>query len=101
LGLDRIILALDSVRRRHLDAFLVSETGAQDGLRVASRLRAEGVRIDLDLDGRSVKAQFRAARRLDVPVIVVWKGDGHLVDVQTDTERAELPLQEVSNWLKG
>lgn len=101
LGLDRIISTVAKGGIGHLDAFLVSETGPEDGLRIASRLRAEGVRLDVDVDGRSVKAQFRAARRLGAPVIVVWKGDGHLVDVQTESERAELPLQEVSNWLKG
>lgn len=101
MGLDRIVSTVAQNGRGHLDAFLVSETGAEDGLRIASRLRAEGVRLDVDVEGRSVKAQFRAARRLGAPVIVVWKGDGHLVDVQTESERAELPLQEVSNWLKG
>jgi len=80
---------------------LVSETGPEDALKVASQLRREGVRVDLDTGGRSVKAQFRTARRLEVPVVLVWRGAGHLVDVQTESERAELPLQEVSNWFKG
>lgn len=101
LGLDRIMLALGEPVRAYLDAYLVSETGPEDALRIASRLRREGVRVDFDSDRRSVKAQFRAARRLEVPAVLVWRGDGHLVDVQTENERAELPLQEVSNWFKG
>ena len=101
LGLDRIMLALGDPERAYLDAYLVSETGPEEALRVASQLRREGVRVDLDTEGRSVKAQFRTARRLQVPVVLVWRGDGHLVDVQTESERAELPLQEVSNWFKG
>jgi histidyl-tRNA synthetase len=101
LGLDRIMLALGDPERAYLDAYLVSETGPEDALRVASQLRLQGVRVDLDAEGRSVKAQFRTARRLEVPVVLVWKGDGHLVGVQTESERAELPLQEVSNWFKG
>lgn len=101
LGLDRIMLALGEPVRAYLDAYLVSETGPEDALRIASRLRREGVRVDFDSEGRSVKAQFRAARRLEVPAVLVWRGDGHLVDVQTENERAELPLQEVSNWFKG
>ena len=101
LGLDRIMLALGEPVRAYLDAYLVSETGPEDALRIASRLRREGVRVDFDSDRRSVKAQFRAARRLEVPAVLVWRGDGHLVDVQTENERAELPLQEVSNWFTG
>lgn len=100
LGIDRIMLALGEPERPYLDAYLVSETGPGDGLGIASKLRRQGVRVDFDTEGRSVKAQFRTARRLEVPVVLVWKGDGHLVDVQTEDERAELPLEEVSNWFK-
>ncbi len=100
LGIDRIMLALGDPERPYLDAYLVSETGEADALEVASRLRSEGVRVDFDTEGRSVKAQFRTARRLEVPVVLVWKGEGIPVDVQTADERTELPLQEVSSWIK-
>jgi histidyl-tRNA synthetase len=100
LGIDRIILALGDPKRVHLDVYLVSETGPTDALRVASKLREDGLRVDFDADGRSVKAQFRAARRMGPTAIVVSKGDNGTVDVQTDDERVELPLQEVSRWLK-
>ncbi|HUF15917.1 MAG TPA: histidine--tRNA ligase [Acidimicrobiia bacterium] len=98
LGIDRIMLALGDPTRPHLDAYLVSETGPEDGLEVASRLRAAGVRVDFDTEGRSVRAQFRSAKRLEAPVIVVWRGDGHLVDIQGKDERAELSLEEVPSW---
>lgn len=101
LGIDRIMLALEDPERAYLDAYLVSETGPQEALEVSSRLRREGLRVDFDTEGRSVKAQFRTARRLEVPVVLVWKGDGHLVDVQTEDDRSELPLEEVPNWFKG
>jgi histidyl-tRNA synthetase len=100
LGIDRIILALGDPKRVHLDVYLVSEAGPTHALKVASKLREEGLRVDFDADGRSVKAQFRAARRLGSPAIVVSKGDDGMVDVQTENERVELPLQEVSRWLK-
>jgi len=98
LGIDRIMLALGDPTRPHLDAYLVSETGPEDGLEVASKLRAAGVRVDFDTEGRSVRAQFRSAKRLEAPVIVVWRGDGHLVDIQGKDERAELSLEEVPSW---
>ena len=100
LGMDRIILSLGESQSPRIDAYLVSETGSGDGLRVASHLRGDGLRIDFDTEGRSVKAQFRSARRIDAPVVLVWKGDDQPVDIQTETERAERPLQEVSDWFR-
>lgn len=100
LGVDRIMLSIDAKEANALDAYLVSETGAADGLRVASRLRARGLRIEFDTEGRSVKAQFRTASRLEAPVILVWKGDEGAVDIQTQDERTQLPLEEVPNWFE-
>ncbi|HEY6634812.1 MAG TPA: histidine--tRNA ligase [Acidimicrobiia bacterium] len=100
LGVDRLVLALGDPERPHLDCYLVSETGPEEAMTAASVLRIAGVRVDFDPDGRSVKAQFRAARRHSVPV-VVWKGHGRPVDVQSDSGRAELPLEEVPSWLAG
>lgn len=99
LGIDRIMLALGNPERPYLDAYLVSETGPEDALGAISRLRADGIRVDFDAEGRSVKAQFRTAGRLEVPVVLVWRGDGEPVDVQTAEGRAQLPLEEVSVWL--
>ena len=101
LGLDRIILSIAQKPATHLDAYLVSEVGAEEALEVASRLRSEGLAIDFDAEGRSVKAQFRAARRLEAPVILVWKGRGSPVDIQKEDERFEAPLEEVSSWFRN
>lgn len=101
LGIDRIILALGRRKQPYLDAYLVSETGPEDAIRVASALRGDGIRVDFDVDGRSVKAQFRTASRLQVPVVLVWRGEGQPIDVQTEGERTELSLQEVPNWISG
>jgi len=101
LGLDRIVLSTPNKPSAHLDAYLVSETGPSDALRVASQLRQDGLAIDFDTEARSVKAQFRNARRLSASVILVWKGDGQAVDIQTAEERVEAPLQEVSNWFRS
>ena len=98
LGLDRIMLATGDPELNHLDAYLVSEVGPSSALAASSRLRDEGLRVDCDTEGRSVKAQFRSARRIGVPVILVWKGEDQHVDIQTEKGRTELPLQEVVRW---
>ena len=98
LGLDRIMLSLGDPEPAYLDAYLVSEVGASEGLRAASQLRNDGLRVDCDTEGRSVKAQFRSARRSGVATVFVWKGQGQAVDIQRQDERAEVPLEEVSRW---
>ena len=100
LGIDRIVLAVGEEGDPNLDAYLVSETGPVDGLVVASRLRGEGLKVDFDTEGRSVKAQFRSASKAGVPVILVWRGEDEPIDIQTRDGRAERPLEEVSNWFR-
>lgn len=100
LGVERIVLSIGEVADANLDAYLVSETGADEGLRVASLLRRGGLRVDFDVEGRSVKAQFRSAARMAAPVILVWKGEEHDLDIQTQEERTQRPLEEVFNWFR-
>ncbi len=67
LGIDRIMLALeeDEAAEPALDAFVVVavEDLWGDGLELVADLRSAGVRADIDLGRRSVKAQFKAADR--------------------------------------
>lgn len=100
LGLDRVVSAAEDEGGTSLDAFLVTETGAEDALVVASALRRQGIRLDLEGEGRSVKAQFRAARRSGAPVTLVLKEDGS-IDAQTEGERVSLALDAVPGWLAG
>lgn len=101
LGVDRIILARESTLKPALDVYLVSEKTSADALVAASRLRTDGLSVDFDTEGRSVKAQFRSGRRSETPAIVVVKDGSELVDVQVEGERAEMPLEEVASWLRG
>jgi histidyl-tRNA synthetase len=101
LGMDRIILSSGSTRRAHIDAYLVSELPPAETIGVASAIRGQGVRLDFDGEGRSVKAQFRAARRLEAPVILVYKGPGLPIDAQTESGRDEVPMEAVAEWLRA
>ena len=101
LGVDRIVLTLGEEEIPHLDAYLVSETGPEEAQVAASQLRDAGLRVDLDSEGRSVKAQFRAARRLGAPVILVWRGQGVPLSVQTTEGQQEMSLEEIPDWIRG
>ncbi len=99
LGIDRILLSLGEPEQGHLQAYLISETGPEDAMRVVSHLRESGIRVDFDTEGRSVKAQFRAAKRLQAPVVLVWKGNDRKLDAQTFDEREEVALDDVPIWV--
>jgi histidyl-tRNA synthetase len=105
LGLDRIVLALAEVEEAgQLDLFMVvaDEQRVDDALRLASRLRRDGLRVDLPLHGRSVKAQFRAADRSGAPGVLVigreWE-EGKVTARRMDTgEQQLLAIEEVEEW---
>jgi histidyl-tRNA synthetase len=70
LGVERILLATAAEpttnrlpARRRLDAFVVDFAGGDAGRDLTARLRAAGLRVDRAYDGRSPKAQFKAADR--------------------------------------
>ena len=101
LGVDRIILAREGTAGSALDIYLVSESTPGEALAAASKLRKSGLRVDFDTEGRSVKAQFRSARRAEAPLIVVLREAGEPVDVQTQDGRQEMALEEVANWFRS
>jgi histidyl-tRNA synthetase len=68
LGVERILLALEAEQgtlpgRAPLDAFVVDFSGGAAARDLTSELRAAGLRLDRAFDGRSAKAQFKAADR--------------------------------------
>lgn len=84
LGLERIVLSLPSTDATPgIEAFLVSEVGAAEALAAVSFLRREGVAVDFDAAGRSVKAQFRAAARSSAPLVLLLRSeDPEVVEVR-------------------
>jgi histidyl-tRNA synthetase len=68
LGVERILLALDAEAgalpgKAPLDAFVVDFSGGAAARDLTAELRAAGLRLDRAFDGRSAKAQFKAADR--------------------------------------
>jgi histidyl-tRNA synthetase len=99
---DRIIHATGREPVPEVDVYVVSEVPASDALIAASLLRREGIRVDLDSEGRPIKTQFRAASRSGAPVTLVLRSLDEPVDVRTgDGQRVEMSLQELPQWLKA
>ena len=107
MGVDRIALAMpEVVDQAALDAFIVVADSARkvEAMTLASRLRAEGLRVDLDLGERSVKAQFRAAdrRRATAALVIGEEWDRGMVAAKrlASGEETSLDVEEVAAWLK-
>ncbi|MGH8915121.1 MAG: histidine--tRNA ligase [Acidimicrobiia bacterium] len=100
LGVDRIILASTLQSKSTVDVYVVSEADSEAALIAASTLRRSGLRVDFDTEGRSVKAQFRAAVRLGARAVVVVDGRDDQVDVRIDEERSQMELGKVADWLE-
>jgi len=107
MGVDRILLAMgEQPPLRALDLYVVvaDEERRADALLLVSRLRRAGVRVDLDLTPRSVKAQFRAANRRGARAAAVvgaeWE-EGRVTVRDLDTgEQRIIPLEEIESWLQ-
>ena len=106
LGLDRLMLTLGDVEEPHpLDLYLVvAGERRREALRFTSELRRLGIRADLDLEDRSVKAQFRAANRRGASGVLVvgdeWT-EGRVVakDLTTGSQEV-IDVEEVAAWTR-
>ena len=106
MGLDRIMLASEAgPPAPSLDAFIVvaDRSRRAEALDLVGELRDAGLRADLDLGDRSVKAQFKAAdRRKAASAIVVGDelADGKVTvrDLESG-EQVTIPAGEVAAWL--
>jgi len=108
MGIDRIMLMADERGgEAALDAFVVVADQGRRGaaLDLVSELRRRGLRTDLELEDRSVSAQFKAADRRSAAVVLVvgdeW-ADGQVTarDLDTGTEE-RVALEEIEQWLKS
>jgi histidyl-tRNA synthetase len=75
-GIERMLLACDAegvfaAPASSLDVFVVDTTDGRAARDIASELRSAGLRADRAFDGRSMKAQMRAAGRSGAQVAVI------------------------------
>lgn len=77
-GIDRLIFALDKLdcninSKKELDAFImyVSQSEKEHAIYLAQELRLNGFKIELENCGRSLKAQFKQADRLNSKFLII------------------------------
>ncbi len=99
LGIDRIILALPGSPGPNLDLYVVTEVAPDETMPAVSALRAAGLNVDFDVEGRSTKAQFRTAGNSGAAATMIFHGEGMDVSIRINDERQAMPLEEVAGWL--
>jgi histidyl-tRNA synthetase len=106
LGVDRIVLTLGDVEEPNpLDLYIiVAGERRGEALRFTSELRRLGIRADLDLEDRSVKAQFRAADRRGASGALVigneWEEGRVVAKNLTSGGQEEILIEEVAAWAR-
>ena len=109
-GLERIRLAcaaerVDLVGRTGVDVYVVDTTGGFAALALTHELRSAGISADRAWDGRSFKAQFKAADRAGARVAVVVGPDEasrHVVGLKPmrGGEQVEVPVDQVASQVR-
>ncbi len=105
MGVDRITAAMPEVGGEDLDVFVAVAVEARrtEALDLVASLRAAGVRADLDLGGRSLRAQFKAAdrRRARAVAVVGEEVTEGRVTVRrlAGGDDEQIPIEEVAAWV--
>jgi histidyl-tRNA synthetase len=112
-GLERLLIALDEQGVALPDArpplvWLVAHGDAakESNWKLLAELRAAGIVADMDLSGRSVKAQFKIADR-ELAAIVLVTGDTELANdeivlkVLKTSEQSQIPRGELISTLRS
>ena len=112
MGLERLLLALEAERvtlpiENKLDIFFISigEKVQEQTVRFLQELRLAGLTVDKDYQGRKIKAQFKAADRLNAKHVVILgeeELDNNVVKVrEMDTgEEMEVSIENLVETMK-
>ena len=113
MGMERILMLLESQgidlnTGRQADVFIASlgEEARLPAYSLTLKLRAAGVKAECDHMGRSLKAQFKYADKLQVPFIAILGGDElqkgvvKVRDMATREER-EIPLDVAAELIQA
>ncbi len=85
-GIERVLLACDAeavfpVPRNAVDVFVVDTTGGAEARRLTAELRRAGISVDRAFDGRSMRAQMKAADRSGAAMAIILGPDELADDV--------------------
>jgi histidyl-tRNA synthetase len=108
LGVERILMAVEAegatkalTAGQGVDVFVVDFAGGEAARNLTAKLRAAGVRADRAFDGRSPKAQFKAADRSGAKLALVVgpdessSGKVGIKDLQGHSDQVTVGIEDV------
>lgn len=117
MGIERLLMALEAEKiefpvEQNLECFLVSigEEAELEAVRLMHNLRQVGISADKDYKQRKIKAQFRAADRLQAQYVLILgedELDKKIITVRSmaDGEQLEIPIidlvEKMQSLLQG
>jgi histidyl-tRNA synthetase len=101
-GIERILLASSSEPEHEERVFiaLAKQDAAQDAFTLARRLRDEGIRVEVEQAGRSLKGQLKQADRIGARTTVILGDSMDVKDMQSGEQRTAAGPDEVVALVK-
>ena len=110
IGVERLISLLpkdkEFIQYPHLFIAALGEESYREAYRLINQLHLEGIRAELDYEGKSLKSQMRRADKLKAQYVLILgeeelrRGKAALRNME-DKSQEELPIGNLLNLLKG
>ena len=110
VGMERLISLLpegkDFIQYPHLFIAALGEENSKEAYQLANQLHLQGIRVELDYEGRSLKSQMRRANKLKARYVLILgedelkRGKAVLRNME-DKFQEEIGLNDLLNTLKG
>jgi histidyl-tRNA synthetase len=94
---ERILLASEGLaaeRRSQVFVSVAKPEAAREAFALARALRREGLSVEMEQSGRSVKGQFRHADRIGALVVVIVGEGTEIKDMQSGEQRPASDSEE-------
>jgi histidyl-tRNA synthetase len=110
IGMERLISLLpkekEFIQSPHLFIAAMGEETYKEAYRLANQLHLQGIRADLDYEGKSLKSQMRRADKLKAPYVIILGGDElrrgkAVLRNMKDKSQEEIPISNLLETLKS
>jgi len=110
IGMERLISLLpkekEFFRYPHLFVAALSEEAYREAYQLVNQLHLQGIRTELDYEGKSLKSQMRRANKLKARYVLILgeeelkRGRAVLRNME-DKSQEEIPISDILNVIKG
>jgi len=109
IGMERLISLLpkdkEFIQFPHLFIAALGEETYKEAYRLVNQLHLQGIRVELDYEGKSLKSQMRRANKLKAPYVIILGGDElkrgtAVLRNMKDKSQEEIPISDILNVIK-